>query len=197
MNLWWKSGSHSHLLPLHWAFSLTWAAALFLIEPKLWGLQVVIIIHEFTQTQYENYSFKRGLALLFEFTVAILLQRLTFRHNHHESFHFFKSEVHIETFTLKRTRLRKSTVWVFVAYVQNLKLWYWPIIILVVMSQFEITECTMSKRRHKQNKAKTTSSTNWLSPLRSGSSLEETEIGGQNQCQKNRKRVMLLLKYRK
>lgn len=58
------------------------------IEPKLLGLQVVIIIHECTESECENYISK-GIGFALSIQSSYTAVTLTFKHNHSERFPIF------------------------------------------------------------------------------------------------------------
>lgn len=64
------------------------------IELELLGLQVVIIIHECTESECENYISK-GIGFALSIQSSYTAVTLTFKHNHRDSFHFFCLEVNI------------------------------------------------------------------------------------------------------
>lgn len=73
------------------------------IEPELLRLQVVIIIHECTESERENYI-SEGIGFALSIPSGYTAVTLTFKHNHRDS--FFPISV-FETFTFTRTRLTR------------------------------------------------------------------------------------------
>lgn len=129
--LWRKSSSYFIFtsLGLNFFFNLSCSASF--IEPKLLGLQVVIIIHECTESDFENYI-SEGIGFALSIQSSYTAATLTFKHNHRDSFHFFRLEVNIWSIHLKKKPdWRDSQFWYSVLMLDddnsgrdNLYLWY-------------------------------------------------------------------------